>query len=62
MKDEVLFQTKYLTVVKRDGWYEMTKESDTVAFVVVIKGTKDTLVRMEHCPAHKGSILRYSVE
>lgn len=52
MSDEVLFQTKYLTVIRRDGWYEFTKESDTVAFVIIIKGTKDTVVRMEKCPAH----------
>lgn len=55
-RDEVLYKTDYLELLRRDGWYDFTREHDTVAFAVMIKGTKDTLVRYERIVCHNDEI------
>lgn len=55
MRDEVLHKSKWLTLIKRDGWFEFARHSnqENVAFVITTGELFYTaLVRKEKNPAH----------
>jgi ADP-ribose pyrophosphatase YjhB (NUDIX family) len=62
MSEENLFDSEWLSVRRKDGWMDFVhhKNQENVAFAVILKGTKDTLVRRELNPAH-GPGFHYTV-
>lgn len=53
-KDTTLFETSYIKVKKRDGWYDLTSSQGTNEIVAVLLRTIDGrfMVRMENCPPY----------
>jgi len=54
MKDVTLFETDYIKVKRRDGWYDMTsaQDSNEVVAVLLMDGKGRYLVRHENCPPY----------
>ncbi len=50
----IMFSGNWLTVLRLNDWFECIrhKNPENVVFVVMLKGTKDTIVRMELNPGH----------
>jgi 8-oxo-dGTP pyrophosphatase MutT (NUDIX family) len=60
MSDKVLYQTKYLSLIERDGWYYFAQIPGSAGGVVMLlyreEDGKPILGRFEMCPAHHDAV------
>ncbi len=53
MRDQEIHRTEWLSLNRRDNWFEFVRHTtgpENVAFAIMLKGTKDVLVRKEKNP------------
>jgi 8-oxo-dGTP pyrophosphatase MutT (NUDIX family) len=62
-KDETLYETDYIRVKRRDGWYDMTsaQDSNEVVGVLLADGEGRYLVRHENCPPYYHNINQFNM-
>jgi len=60
MNDKILYETEYLSLVERDGWYYFAQIPGSIGGVIILLYRRDSelsiLGRYEICPAHNDGL------